>query len=115
MGTIVKMKKKQRNKNAWKRREKEKKRAILDSRKPEKENENGEEEEIDGLLPETENFLSNLTMPEGNDDIDSNEEYDYERDSGDDVTPAKRVKLESSDEDDEEDDEDLAKLEAMAM
>ena len=35
------------------------------------------------------------------------------RDSGDDVTPAKRVKLESSDED--EDDEDLEKLEAMAM
>ena len=34
------------------------------------------------------------------------------RDSGDDVTPAKRVKLESSD---EEDDEDLEKLEAMAM
>lgn len=95
-----------------KRKEKEKKRAILDSRKPDKEGEPEEEEEIDGLLPETENFLANLTMPEGNDDIDSNEEYDYERDSGDDVTPAKRVKLESSD---EEDDEDLEKLEAMAM
>lgn len=56
-----------------KRKEKEKKRAILDARKPE--NDNDSSEEPGGLLPETEDFLANLTVPDG----DSDDGVDYDR------------------------------------
>ena len=56
-----------------KRKEKEKKRAILDARKPEIDNDSSEEP--GGLLPETEDFLANLTVPDG----DSDDGVDYDR------------------------------------
>merc|ERR1712147_55011 len=77
------------------------------------------DEEDDGeLLPETNDFLANLTMP---DHVASDDDSEEEYNGSDDVTPAKRVKLAENtndyedDESEEDDDEDVEKLEAMAM
>ena len=59
-----------------KRKEKEKKRAILDSRK-EVTSDGGDEEDDGELLPETNDFLANLTMPDHVASDDDSEEDEY--------------------------------------